>query len=147
MAVQAPARVRYRERPVKPQAPWKNKLLRVFSVLALVMAVSLPGVAESTNHLRQVKKSAAAPLRINGAKVSTEDQAEKLATEAYFRKMGGKRAIQTAKVVSILKLDVEIKGFSRKGDRVWDVRIYGARDLTAVIWVHSETAATKFLVP
>ena len=147
MAVQAPAGMRDRERPVKPQAPWKNKLLRVFSVLALVMAVSLPGVAESTNHLRQVKKSAAAHLRINGAKVSTEDQAEKLATEAYFKKMGGKRAIQTAKVVSILKLDVEIKGFSRKGDRVWDVRIYGARDLTAVIWVHSETAATKFLVP
>lgn len=111
------------------------------------MAVSLPGVAESTSHLRQVKESADASLRIRGAKVSTEDQAEKLATEAYFRKMGGKRAIQTAKVVSILRLDVEIKGFSRKGDRVWDVRIYGARDLTAVIWVHSETAATKFLVP
>ncbi len=98
--------MRDRERPVKPQAPWKNKLLRVFSVLALVMAVSLPGVAESTSHLRQVKGSADAPLRIKGAKVSTEDQAEKLASEAYFKRMGGKRAIQTAKVVSILKLDV-----------------------------------------
>lgn len=111
------------------------------------MAVWLPGVAESASHLRLVKKAAASPLRIAGAKVSTEDQAEKLATEAYFKKMGGKRAIQTAKVVSILKLDVAIKGFSQKGDRVWDVRIYGARDLSAVIWVHSETAATKFLVP
>jgi hypothetical protein len=121
----------------EPRAPWRSKLLRVFSVLAVVMAVSLPGVAESTT----------APLRIRGAKVSTEDQAEKLAAEAYFKKMGGKRAIQTAKVVSIHKLEVEIKGFSQKGDRVWEVRIYGARDLTAVIWVHSETAATKFLVP
>lgn len=110
------------------------------------MVVYLPGVSESTSHLRQVKRSNA-PLRIAGAKVSTEDQAEKLATEAYFKKMGGKRAIQTAKVVSILKMNVEIKGFARKGDRVWDVRIYGARDLSAVIWVHSETAATKFLVP
>ena len=111
------------------------------------MAVSLPGVAESTNHLRQVKESADASLRIKGAKVSTEDQAERLASEAYFKRMGGKRAIQTAKVVSIHRLDVEIKGFSRKGDRVWEVRIYGARDLSAVIWVHSETATTKFLVP
>lgn len=147
MALQASPGMRDRERAVKPRAPWRNTLLRVFSVLAVVMAVSLPGVAESTSHLRLVKKSAAAPLRIKGAKISTEDQAEKLATEAYFKRMGGKRAIQTAKVVSILKLDVEMKGFSRKGDRVWDVRIYGARDLIAVIWVHSETAATKFLVP
>ncbi|MGH7351978.1 MAG: hypothetical protein ACREJJ_06335 [Candidatus Methylomirabilales bacterium] len=132
---------------MEPRAPWRNTLLRGLSVLAVVIAVSLPGVAESTNHLPQVKGSADAPLRIRGAKVSTEDQAEKLATEAYFKRMGGKRAIQTAKVVSIHRLDVEIKGFSRKGDRVWEVRIYGARDLSALIWVHSETAATKFLVP
>jgi hypothetical protein len=94
-----------------------------------------------------IKKSGGAPLRIKGAKVSTEDQAEKLATEAYFKRMGGKRAIQTAKVVSILRMDAEIKGFSRKGDQVWDVRIYGARELSALIWVHSETGATRFLVP
>jgi len=139
--------MRGRERAVEPPAPWRKKLLRVFSVLAVVMVVSLPGVAESTSHLRQVKESADASLRIKGAKVSTEDQAEKLAAEAYFKRMGGKRAIQTAKVVSIHRLDVEIKGFSRKGDRVWEVRIYGARDLSAVIWVHSETAATRFLAP
>ena len=145
--MQTPARIRGRERVVEPRAPWRKKLLRIFSVLAVVMVVYLPGVAESTSHLRQVKVSADAPLRIAGAKVSTEDHAEKLATDAYFKKMGGKRAIQTAKVVSIHKLDVEIKGFSRKGDRVWEVRIYGARDLSAVIWVHSETAVTKFLVP
>ncbi len=88
---------------MEPPAPWRKKLLRVFSVLAVVMAVSLPGVAESTSHLRQVKGSADAQLRIVGAKVSTEDQAEKLAAEAYFKRMGGKRAIQTAKVVSIHK--------------------------------------------
>lgn len=123
-------------------------MLQVLYVLAVVMAVSLPGVAESTSHLQQAKASPDAQLRIRGAKkVSTEDQAERLATEAYFKRMGGKRAIQTAKVVSIHRLDVEIKGFSQKGDRVWEVRIYGARDLSAVIWVHSETAATKFLVP
>lgn len=135
------------ERAVEPRALRRDKLLQVLYVLAVVMAVSLPGVAESTSHLQQAKASPDAQLRIRGAKVSTEDQAERLATEAYFKRMGGKRAIQTAKVVSIHRLDVEIKGFSQKGDRVWEVRIYGARDLSAVIWVHSETAATKFLVP
>lgn len=129
------------------RARWRNTLRVGVSVLVLVMAVSLPRIAESTSGQRVVKKSTGAPLRIKGAKVSTEDQAEKLATEAYFKRMGGKRAIQTAKVVSILRLDTEIKGFSRKGDQVWDVRIYGARELSALIWVHSETAATKFLVP
>jgi len=147
LALQASPGMRGGERAVEPRALRRNTLLQVFTVLAVVMAVSLPGVAESTSHLRQVKASADAQLRIRGAKVSTEDQAERLAAEAYFKKMGGKRAIQTAKVVSIHKLDVEIKGFSQKGDRVWEVRIYGARDLSAVIWVHSETAATKFLVP
>ncbi|HET7853365.1 MAG TPA: hypothetical protein VFM04_02765 [Candidatus Methylomirabilis sp.] len=132
---------------MEPRALRRNKLLQVLYVLAVVMAVSLPGVAESTSHLQQAKASANTQLRIRGAKVSTEDQAERLASEAYFKRMGGKRAIQTAKVVSIHRLDVEIQGFSQKGDRVWEVRIYGARDLSAVIWVHSETAATKFLVP
>ncbi|MGH7423054.1 MAG: hypothetical protein ACREJ1_05165, partial [Candidatus Methylomirabilales bacterium] len=72
---------------MEPRARWRNTLLRGLSVLAVVIAVFLPGVAESTSHLRQVKGSNA-PLRIRGAKVSTEDQAEKLATEAYFKRMG-----------------------------------------------------------
>jgi hypothetical protein len=145
--LQAPARIGGQGGAVEPRARWSSTRLRVFFVLAVATAIRLPLVAESTSHLQQVKRSADGSLRIRGAKVSTEDQAEKLATDAYFKQMGGKRAIQTAKVVSIHRLDVEIKGFAQKGDRVWDVRIYGAKDLSAVIWVHSETAATKFLVP
>ncbi|MFQ5846664.1 MAG: hypothetical protein ACE5IQ_03210 [Candidatus Methylomirabilales bacterium] len=67
--------------------------------------------------------------------------------KAYVKEMGGLRALQTAKVVSIHTLDVQIKGFARKGDRVWEVQIYGLRGLIAVIWVHSGSAKTFFLAP
>ncbi len=64
-----------------------------------------------------------------------------------FKRTRGLRGLQTAKVVSLHTLDIEIKGFARRGDRVWEVRIYGAGDLRAVIWVHSKSAKTFFLVP
>lgn len=126
---------------------WRRRMGRLFVVLMALMALSRPGVAEDTGHLQRISESAESSLRIKGAKVSTEDQAKKIAVEAYFKKMGGLRALQTAKVVSIHRLDVNIKGFAKKGDRVWEVRIYGVRDLSAVIWVHSESAKTYFLVP
>lgn len=122
-------------------------MLRVVIILAAALTVALPAGVEATSHVRRASKSTESPLRIEGAKVSTEDQASKIALQAYFKRMGGLRALQTAKVVSVHRLDVKIKGFARKGDRVWEVRIYGLRDLRAVIWVHSESAKTFFLVP
>lgn len=124
-----------------------RKMARFLIVLMAVMALSRPGDAEDTGHLRRVSESAESSLRIEGAKVSTEDEAKEIAVKAYFKKMRGLRALQTAKVVSIHRLDVKIRGFAEKGDRVWEVRIYGVRDLSAVIWVHSQSAKTYFLVP
>jgi hypothetical protein len=118
--------------------------LRFFIILAAVMAVAQPRVAQATNPGGSGESGS---LRIEGAKVSTETEAKKLAVDAYFKKTGGLRGVQTAKVVSIHRLDVEITGFARKGDRVWEVRIYGPRDLRAVIWIHSASAKTYFLVP
>lgn len=124
-----------------------RKIGLLFIGLISIMAYSRPGVAVDSSHLQRISESAESSLRIKGAKVSTEDQAKKIAVEAYFKKMGGLRALQTAKVVSIHRLDVNIKEFAKKGDRVWEVRIYGVRDLSAVIWVHSQSANTYFLVP
>jgi len=126
-------------------------MLRVFTILAAVMIVAQSGWAQDAGRLRQLgqlKEAREAPLKIQGAKVSTEDQAEKIGLEAYFKRMGGLRALQTAKVVSINKLDFDMKGFAQKGDKVWEIRIVGlSRELSAVIWVHSQTAKTFFLVP
>lgn len=126
---------------------WCSAMLRLLIILAAVMTVSQPGFAEASEHLQRLRASTESRLRIERAKVSTEDQASKIALQAYFKKMGGLRALQTAKVVSVHRLDVKVKGFARKGDRVWEVRIYGLRDLRAVIWVHSESAKTFFLMP
>jgi hypothetical protein len=120
-------------------------MLRFLIIFTAVIIVLQPGVSEAAKIARGSKESA--PLKIEGARVSTEAQANKIATEAYFKKTRGLRGVQTAKVVSIHTLDVEIKGFARKGDRVWEVRIYGPRDLRAVIWVHATSAKTYFLVP
>ncbi len=119
-------------------------MLRFLIILAAVITMAQPRVAEATNP-RESGESG--PLRIEGARVSTETEAKQLAVDAYFKRTGGLRGVQTAKVVSIHRLDVEIKGFARKGDRVWEVKIYGPRDLRAVIWVHSRSAKTFFLVP
>lgn len=118
---------------------------RPLIILFCVMMVFHPSIAGAATTARGSKE--AAPLKIEGARVSSEAQAKKIATEAYFKKTRGLRGVQSAKVVSIHTLDVEIKGFARKGDRVWEVRIYGPRDLSAVIWVHSASAKTYFLVP
>lgn len=126
---------------------WWSSTARILLVLTAGMAVAWLSAAADNSHLRRIGESTESALRIEGAKVSTEDQAQKIAVQAYFKKMGGLRALQTAKVVSIHKLDVKIRGFARKGDRVWEVRIYGVRDLSAVIWVHSQSAKTLFLVP
>jgi len=118
--------------------------LRFFIILAGVITMAQPRVAEATN---PGGSGESGPLRIEGARVSTETEAKKLALDAYFKRTRGLRGVQTAKVVSIHRLDVEVTGFARKGDRVWEVRIYGPRDLRAVIWVHSASAKTYFLVP
>lgn len=122
-------------------------MLRVVIILVAALAVALPAGVEATSHVRGPSKSTESSLRIEGANVSTENEARQIALQAYFKRMGGLRALQTAKVVSVHRLDVKIRGFARKGDRVWEVRIYGLRDLRAVIWVHSESAKTFFLVP
>lgn len=120
-------------------------MLRFLVIFTAVIIVTQPGVTEAATTARGSKE--AGTLKIEGARVSTEAQAKKIATEAYFKKTRGLRGVQSAKVVSIHTLDVQIKGFARKGDRVWEVRIYGPRDLRAVIWVHSGSAKTYFLVP
>jgi hypothetical protein len=122
-------------------------MLRRLIVLAGMLMMAHVWVADATSQVRQPRQSKDPPLKIEGAKVSTEDQAEKLATEAYFRKMGGKRGLQTAKVVSVNELEVDIKGFAQRGDRVWEVRIVGLRGLKSVIWVHAGTGQTLFLIP
>lgn len=118
-------------------------MLQLLIILTAIMTVSHPSVAEAAPRGSRESK----PLKIEGARVSSEAEAKKIAVDAYFKRTRGLRGVQTAKVVSIHTLDVEIKGFARRGDRVWEVRIYGARDLMAVIWVHSKSAKTFFLVP
>ncbi len=126
---------------------WWSETAQIFIVLAAVTTMARPSLALDTSQLRRISELTESTLRTEGANVSTEDQAQKIAVQAYFKKMGGLRALETAKVVSNHRLGVQIRGLARKGDRVWEVRIYGVRDLSAVIWVHSQSAKTFFLIP
>jgi hypothetical protein len=117
------------------------------TVFVVGLAVTLCGALEGTSQAQGLKEGAEGRLTIEAAVVSTEDQAKKIALDAFTKRMGGKRGLQTAKVVSVHELDVDIKGFAKKGHKVWEVRIVGLRRLNAIIWVHSETAQTLFLVP
>lgn len=122
-------------------------LLRFLIVLSVVIITIIlqPGVTGAASPSGGT--GGTAQLTVRGVRVSTEAEAKKIAVDAYFKKTGGLRGVQTAKVVSIHTLDLDIKGFAQKSDRVWEVRIYGPRDLRAIIWVHAQSAKTYFLVP
>jgi len=91
------------------------------------------------------------PLVLKGAKVSTEAQAKSLAEHRYFSLMlkrgRGISATESARVVGIETVGFDMPGYAKKGDAVWEVRIIDfVGGLNAIIWVHSESQAVKFLL-
>lgn len=93
----------------------------------------------------------APPLVLKGAKVSTEAQAKSLAWNQYFSLMlkrhRGVSATESARVVGIETIGFDMPGYAKKGDAVWEVRIIDfVSGLNAIIWVHSESQAVKFLL-
>lgn len=101
-----------------------------------------------STHSRDFK---APPLVLKGAKVSTEAQAKSLADNRYFSLMlkrgRGISATEGARVVGIETVGFGMPGYAKKGDAVWEVRIIDfAGGLNAIIWVHSESQAVKFLL-
>jgi len=93
----------------------------------------------------------APPLVLKGAKVSTEAQAKSLAENQYFSLMlkrhRGISATESARVVGIETVGFDMPGYAKKGDVVWEVRIVDfVSGLNAIIWVHSESQAVKFLL-
>ena len=90
-------------------------------------------------------------LSIKSAKVSTEAQAKSLAQDQYFSLMLKRRrgisATEGARVVGIETIGFDMPGFAKKGDAVWEVRVIDwVSGLNAIVWVHSETQAVKFLL-
>lgn len=92
----------------------------------------------------------APPLVLKGAGVSTEAQAKSLAQDQYFSLMLKRRrgisATEGARVVGIETVGFDMPSFAKKGDAVWEVRIIDWDGLNAIIWVHSESQAVKFLL-
>lgn len=87
------------------------------------------------------------PPEIKGAKVGTARQAEKLGLGAYMGRIGWPRhglLASEAPGASVTTLDIDLPGFAKSGQQVWEVRITSLsrdsrRALRAIILIHPET--------
>jgi hypothetical protein len=110
-----------------------------------VDAAMATGASHDVRVLRDLAQPGA-PLVLPGAAISTEGEARRIALEAYFRAFG-LRALQSARVVGVVRLGFAMAGFAQRGDQVWEVRVHETGDVSAVIWVHAGSGAPRFLAP
>lgn len=117
--------------------------------LVLLVVGSIRG--QYVEHIRYPGDTEPYVQQIKGAKVSTQEEAKKIAKEAYSKKTKYKVSVAGARTnVEVLGFDVP--GFGKMGDKVWDVRF--TKDITnvsinatiAIIWVHPKTAEVYFLI-
>jgi len=85
--------------------------------------------------------------RLEKGKVPTTRKAEEAAL-AYKLKHGGLLAEETAKVVALLRIAVDVPDFASSGDLVWVVRIsHLGRGVTQELWISSTTGAIRTMLP
>jgi hypothetical protein len=98
----------------------------------------------------QVDKSAV--LEIKGAKISSTEEAQKLAFKAYAEKMKlNKSDTEAPGDVSALILGFEIPDFGKSGDKIYEVQISntasdGTRTLRGVLWINTETETIYYVI-
>jgi hypothetical protein len=90
------------------------------------------------------------PLKIDGAKIATEDDAFQIASNAYTRKMvttAGLRADEGVSAISTITLGFDVPDFAKKGEVVWTAT--AADQLGAfrgLMWIHPNTEKVVFVV-
>ena len=122
-------------------------LRRLVLLFAMIVILGYPAytIGRELPRLDELKQRQ--PLEIEGAKVSTENEASEIAMKAYFHKAGGILALEGHGVPSIITLGFDIPDFGEKGDKVWEVRFHHMFwELRAILWVHSETEEVYFVI-
>jgi hypothetical protein len=91
-------------------------------------------------------------LEIKGAKISSTEEAQKLAFKAYAEKMKlNKSDTEAPGDVSALILGFEIPDFGKSGDKIYEVQISntasdGTRTLRGVLWINTETETIYYVI-
>jgi hypothetical protein len=100
-----------------------------------------------------LKRLGATPLTIPGAKIDTEEQAQRLAfsvfADARNKASNGVSATESAQIDSVVTLGFDLDGFGRRGDKVWQATIRemtAGLGVTALIWIHAQTGQTRILL-
>lgn len=90
----------------------------------------------------------APPLKIDGAKVSTQAEAKRLAFDGYVKKMQASvLATESVRDIAIIKLGYDVTDFAAKGEKLWEARVKTLEDeLRAIIWINPNTEKVHFVV-
>jgi hypothetical protein len=88
------------------------------------------------------------PLQINGAKVSTGDDAKAALFRAYLDKVHAPTpASDSIADINLVTLGFDIGDFAKKGERIWEgrIRTIGSHRLRGIIWIHPNTQKAHFV--
>ena len=90
---------------------------------------------------------AAKPLQIEGAKVSAQADAKRIAFEAYVKKMRAEiLANEGVQDMAVVTLGYDVPGFAPKGERIWEVRVLTIEGgLRAILWVNPRSEDVHFV--
>ena len=85
--------------------------------------------------------------KIENAKVCSQDDAKRIASDAYLKKMQlNVSATESVQDISIIKLGYNVKDFVSKGQKLWEVRIKTIEDeLISIIWINPYTEKVRFV--
>ncbi len=91
----------------------------------------------------------APPVQIDGAKVSDQAGAKRIAFDAYVKKMrteiSATEGVQNISIV-IVRLGFDVRDFAVTGDRIWETRVMTVEGLLrAIIWVHPFSEQVHFV--
>ena len=86
-------------------------------------------------------------LTLPDATVASESQASQIAMKAFTAATSGLSATESFPVDYIVRLGFNLPEFGRKGDKVWQVRVWDmANGTTGLIWVHADTGNARILI-
>lgn len=113
--------------------------MRIIIVLIICLITS-GGIAKERN-------LATPPLEIQGARVSLQSDAERIAFVAYVNKMKAKvLATEGVQNMDIVTLGYDVHDFAIKGERIWEARIMTIDGLLrAIIWINPRSEALHFV--
>ncbi|MDX9862370.1 MAG: hypothetical protein RBS99_15785 [Rhodospirillales bacterium] len=90
---------------------------------------------------------AAKPLQIEGAKVSAQADAKRIAFEAYAKKMRAEiLANESVQDMAVVTLGYDVPGFASKGERIWEARVLTIEGgLRAILWVNPRSEDVHYV--